>query len=327
MKKTGTSKVGLQVTTPSDHEIAMTRVFHAPRPLAFDAITKPELLKRWLLGPPGWSMIVCEFALNVGGKYRYVWRHVNGNEMGMGGVLREIVVPERIVVTEKFDQAWYPGEAIVTNVLTDHGGKTTLTLTVRYESREARDIALKSAIKDGVAASYDRLAELLKNADAKKRDLVVTRVFDAPVERVWKAWTDPELVMQWWGPNGFTSPSAKIDFREGGTSLVCMRAPKKLGGQDMYSIWSYTKIVPMQSIEFIQNLADKDGNKIDPGKLGMPPDFPQNQRNLLTFKAAGANKTEMTATQFDWTQGQMLNLAEAGWNQCLDKMAASLAKV
>jgi hypothetical protein len=85
--------------------------------------------------------------------------------------------------------------------------------------------------------------------------------------------------------------------------------------------------VPMQSFEFIQNLADKDGNKIDPVKLGMPPDFPQNQRNLVTLKAAGANKTEMTVTQFDWSQGQMLNLAEAGLNQSLDKMAASFAKI
>src|SRR5271166_2452147 len=109
----------LKVTTPSDTEIAMTRVFDAPRPLLFDALTKPELLKRWLLGPPGWSMIVCEFALNVGGKYRYVWRHVNGNEMGVGGVLHEIVVPERSVVTEKFDESWYPGEALVTNLLTE----------------------------------------------------------------------------------------------------------------------------------------------------------------------------------------------------------------
>jgi len=83
----------------------------------------------------------------------------------------------------------------------------------------------------------------------------------------------------------------------------------------------------MQSIEFIQNLADKDGNKIDPVKLGMPPDFPQNQRNLVTFKAAGANKTEMTVTQYEWTPGQMLDLAETGLNQSLDKMVASFAKV
>lgn len=160
----------------------------------------------------------------------------------------------------------------------------------------------------------------------KKIDLVVTRVFDAPVERVWKAWTDPERVMQWWGPNGFTSPSAEMDFREGGTSLVCMLAPQKLGGQDMYSTWSYRKIVPMQSIEYIHNLADRNGNKADPVKMGMPPDFPQDQRNLVTFKAAGGNRTEMTVTEYDWTPGQMMSMAETGLNQCLDKMAAMLAR-
>src|SRR5262245_61811787 len=111
------------------------------------------------------------------------------------------------------------------------------------------------------------------SAEVKQHDLVFTRRFDAPVELVWKAWTDPEAVMQWWGPTGFTSPSAIIDFREGGTSLVCMRAPKEFGGQDMYSTWAYTKIVPLERIEYIHNLADKDGNKLDPAQLGFPSDF------------------------------------------------------
>jgi uncharacterized protein YndB with AHSA1/START domain len=158
------------------------------------------------------------------------------------------------------------------------------------------------------------------------RDLVITRIFDSPVECVWKAWTEPERVMQWWGPHHFTSPRAEMDVREGGTSIVCMRAPKECGGQDMYNTWVYTKIVPMQSLEFIQNLSDKHGNKTEPVKLGMPPDFPVDQRNLVTFKAVDHNKTEMTVTEYGWTAGQMLPLAETGLNQCLDKMAASLAK-
>jgi uncharacterized protein YndB with AHSA1/START domain len=327
MKNTATSSGSLKVTTPTDREIAMTRVFDAPRHLVFEALTKPELVKQWLLGPPGCSMPVCEIDLRVGGAYRFVWRIPDGSEMGVRGVFREVVAPERFVATEKFDQAWYPGEALVTNLLVEQGGQTTLTLTVRYESREARDIALKTPMDKGVAASYDRLAELMEETGAKKLDLVITRIFDAPIERVWKAWSDPEQVMQWWGPDCFTSPIAKIDFREGGTSLVCMRAPKKLGGQDMYSTWAYRKIVPLQRIEYIHNLADKDGNKVDPVSLGMPPDFPQDQRNLVTFKAVGANKTEMTVTEYDWTAGSpMLNLAEIGLKQCLDKMAASLSK-
>ena len=150
-----------KVTTPSDLEIAMTRVFNAPRRLVFDALTKPELVKQWLLGPPGWTMPVCEIDLRVGGAFRYVWRHADGREMGMGGVFREIVPQERIVHTELFDEAWYAGEALVTNVLVERSGKTTLTLTSRFETRETRDSVLKSGMESGVAVSYDRLEQLL----------------------------------------------------------------------------------------------------------------------------------------------------------------------
>ena len=166
MTNAGTSKAVLQVTAPTDREIVMTRVFDAPRHLVFDALTKPELLRQWLLGPPGWSMPVCEIDLRVGGTYRYVWRNTDGREMGSGGVFREIVPPERLVATERFDEPWYPGEALATNVLVEQGGKTTLTLTMRYESREARDAILKTGMEKGVAASYDRLAEMLASPGA-----------------------------------------------------------------------------------------------------------------------------------------------------------------
>jgi len=162
------------------------------------------------------------------------------------------------------------------------------------------------------------------NTEPKKRDVVVTRVFDAPAEQVWKAWSDSEQVMRWWGPTGFTSPSAEMDFREGGTSLVCMRAPKEYGGQDMYNTWAYQKIVPMQRIEFIQNFADKDGNKLDPAKMGIPPGVPHEVRHMITFKALDGNRTEMTVTEYGYTSDQAHDLSKAGMEQCLDKMAESL---
>jgi len=160
----------LKLTTPADREIAMTRVFDAPRQLVFDAHTKPDLVRQWLLGPPGWSMPVCEMDVRVGGTYRWVWRHdTNGTEMGMGGVYREIVAPERLVTTERFDDAWYPGEALNTLVLIEQGGRTTLTQTMRYESRDARDAVIQSNMEKGVAASYDRLADLLASTPARGR--------------------------------------------------------------------------------------------------------------------------------------------------------------
>jgi uncharacterized protein YndB with AHSA1/START domain len=155
----------LKLTTPTAREITMTRVFDAPRRLVFDAFTKPELVRQWLLGPPGWTMPVCEIDLRVGGAYRYVWRNAKGKEMGMGGIYREVVPQERLVCTELFDEAWYPGESLVTTILTERDGRTTLTSTMLYVSQEARDGVLKSGMERGVVASYDRLETLLASVE------------------------------------------------------------------------------------------------------------------------------------------------------------------
>lgn len=151
----------LQLKSRGEREIVITREFACPRNLVFRAWTEPPLLKRWLLGPPGWQLAVCDIDLRPGGSYRFEWRHQDGMAMGMGGVYREIVAPERIVATERFDEAWYPGEAIGTIVLTEKAGRTTLTQTLLYESREARDTVLASPMEAGVAASYDRLEEVV----------------------------------------------------------------------------------------------------------------------------------------------------------------------
>lgn len=157
-----TKTEGLTVTTPSDREIRMTRVFDAPRRLVWDAHTKPELLRRWLLGPDGWSMPVCEVDLRVGGRYRWVWRRdKDGTEMASGGEFREIAVPERLVMTERFEEPWYPGEGLNTLVLTERDGKTTLTQMMSYESREIRDGVLRSGMETGVSRSYERLDAIL----------------------------------------------------------------------------------------------------------------------------------------------------------------------
>jgi uncharacterized protein YndB with AHSA1/START domain len=158
MKNTGT----LQVTTPSDREIVLTRVFDAPRHLVFEAFSKPELLKRWF-GPRGFSLTVCEVDFRVGGGFRFVLRRPDGREMGMRGVYREIVPPERSVHMESFDD--YPGESQVTAVFVEQDGKTTLTATVLYPSQEVRDIVIKSGMEHGAAETYDRLAEMLSSAE------------------------------------------------------------------------------------------------------------------------------------------------------------------
>jgi len=150
-----------KVAMLSDKEIEISRVFDAPRTLVFDAHTRPELLKRWMFGPPGWTFAVCEVDLRVGGAYRFVWRGPDGVEMGMGGIHKEIVVPEKVVNTQKFDQDWTGGEAIGTLLLSEEGGRTTLRNRVLYVSKQARDGALASGMTEGMTFTYNRLEEVL----------------------------------------------------------------------------------------------------------------------------------------------------------------------
>lgn len=161
---------------------------------------------------------------------------------------------------------------------------------------------------------------------AKTFNVIVTRTFDAPVEVVWRAWSESEQVMRWWGPTGFTSPLAKMDFRVGGRSLVCMRAPKEWGGQDMYNTWTYQKIDSLKRIEFIVNFSDKDGNKLDPAKLGLPRGIPMEVPHIITFKLIDNNKTEMTVTESGYTLEEAVAISKSGLEQCLDKMAASFRR-
>lgn len=156
--------------------------------------------------------------------------------------------------------------------------------------------------------------------------LVVTRILDAPLELVWKAWTQPEHVMRWWGPKDYTSPSCNMDVRPGGKFVFCMRAPKEQGGQDSFTAGVYQKIVPMELLEFTQFLADEAGNPIDPAQLGMPADFPREMHTVVRFKAKGA-MTEVAIRIANPPAGQMFVYALAGWHQSIDKLAESLTKI
>ena len=153
------SAATLNVTTPTERELVMTRVFNAPRHLVFDALTRPELIRRWY-GPAGWSMVVCEIDLGVDGAWRFVSRRPDGKQIGQRGVYREIVAPERLVNTESWED-WNPGELLVTTILVEHAGTTTLTMTSLFPSQEVRDMLIKSGMTSGAAETYDKLAACL----------------------------------------------------------------------------------------------------------------------------------------------------------------------
>jgi len=157
----------LDVSTPSEREVRVVRLFNAPAQRVFDAHTKPELVTKWLLGPPGWSMPVCEIDLRVGGRFRYKWRNdENGFEFSVSGVFREIVVPERIVHIEHMHgMPQVPdgpeGDVVCTSTYVERDGSTTLAMTMLFASREARDGAMKTGMTNGMSLSYDRLEAML----------------------------------------------------------------------------------------------------------------------------------------------------------------------
>lgn len=158
------------ITTPTDTEIIMTRRFDAPKRLVWDAMTKPELLKKWLFLPPGWTMAACEEDVRAGGKFRWAWNGPDGSlMMSMHGTYREVVPHERIVRTETFDTGCQPqaGEQSSTLTLTEDKGVTTLSIRVIYPSKAARDGALASGMEHGMNAGYDQLDRLLADAASK----------------------------------------------------------------------------------------------------------------------------------------------------------------
>ncbi|MBL8002194.1 MAG: SRPBCC domain-containing protein [Flavobacteriales bacterium] len=172
-----TAKPGrVKVAPKGAREIVISRLFAAPRERVFDAFSKPAMVKQWLHGPPGWTLEVCRIDLRVGGTYQYVWRNHARQEMGLSGVYTEVVRPERIVNTEVFEPAWYPGEALSTLVLTERKDGTLMTVTARYDSRRTRDAILASPMEGGLEFSYQRLDTLLATP-GKSRSKKVNGLF------------------------------------------------------------------------------------------------------------------------------------------------------
>lgn len=153
-------------------------------------------------------------------------------------------------------------------------------------------------------------------------DVVVTRLFDASPEAVWKAWTTETEVMKWWGPDGYTAPVAKMDVRVGGTSLVAMRSPE---GQEHWMTWTYTVVEPERRLEYVQNLSTPEGGPVDPTSVGMPPEFPRDVATVVTLTPKGS-QTEVTISEHTTTSPFMMEMSQRGLEQVMDKMGRTFGK-
>ncbi|HEY5944316.1 MAG TPA: SRPBCC domain-containing protein [Kofleriaceae bacterium] len=293
----------LVITLPSDREILMTREFDAPRALVWEMFTKPEHIRKWW-GCEHLDMTVCEVDLRVGGEYRYVGKTPDGNICPFKGVHHEIVYPEKIVFTEIFDVDMardHPG--LVTTTFTEHDGKTTMRVLIRYDSKETRDIVLSTGMEHGAAAGYDMVEQLLGDL----AQLTLTREFAAPRTLVWQAWTEPKQFAKWFGPQGFTIPRIELDVRTGGAIRCDMRAPD---GTTFTNLGNFTEVV-------------------EPERLGCTLRYEQNgdvvfeNLNLVTF-AEQPGKTVLTLSvrviRANADAPQYLRGMREGWIQTLDKL-------
>jgi uncharacterized protein YndB with AHSA1/START domain len=213
---------------PLERELTLTRVFDAPRELVFQAWTDPAHLKQWW-GPHGFTTPACEVDLRVGGAWKIVMRFPDGsNEHTMQAVYREILPPERLAFTsvalDKDGNRLLEGLTTVT--FADLGGKTKLTLHTRMVGLVSYAPRMLEGMEAGWSQSLERLAEKLATpATTSDREIVATRVFDAPRELVFQMWTDPEHISHWWGPRGFTTTTQEMDARPGGVWRHVMHGP------------------------------------------------------------------------------------------------------
>jgi uncharacterized protein YndB with AHSA1/START domain len=163
---------------------------------------------------------------------------------------------------------------------------------------------------------------MTKNTSDQTERMVVSRVFDAPRELVWKAWTDPKYVMQWWGPKGFTSPVCKIDFRVGGKFLCCMRTPD---GQDFWNGGEYHEIVLHEKIVYSMYFSDSEGNEVEPAQYGIEHEAIDGARDVVTFEDLGNGRTKLTLIGNETMESAKESGQVEGWKEILDKVAAVVA--
>src|SRR5579871_3024258 len=252
-----TAKINSPAST-ADREILVTRVFDAPRERVFEAWTDPKHVAQWW-GPRGFTTTIHEMDVRPGGVWRLVMRGPDGVDYNNRIVFIEVVKPERLIYKHEPEEGSEPVSFQVTVDFAKAGDKTRLTMQMLFPSAKAREFVIeKYKALDGVNQTLGRLAEHLPQMTADTKDpgapdLVITRVFDAPRELVFKAWTEHERLKRWWGPKNFTNPVCEVDSRPGGAMRIDMRAPD---GRVYPMTGRYEEIVEPERIVFTSGALD-----------------------------------------------------------------------
>ena len=316
---------------PGTQEVIVTRTINAPRGIVFKTVTDPLLIPHWW-GPRRFTTAVHKMTVMPGGTWRYVQTDKEGKEYAFHGVYHDVEIPERLVYTSEFEGL--PGHVtLYTDKFTELDGKTIITSTTIFQSVKDRDQMLQWGMEEGTTEMTNRLNELLAKDDiqerrevaitqneVKKEYITITRVFNAPRERVWERWTDPGLYMCWCAPKDFTAAYAKFDLRPGGKYLSCMRGPD---GKEYWSTGTYKEIIEPNRFVCTDSFADEHGNVVPASYYGMSSDMPMEMEVEVTLEDIGG-KTRMTLEHRGLPNGEIIEQTKEGWNQSFDKLAECL---
>jgi uncharacterized protein YndB with AHSA1/START domain len=288
--------------------IVVTRVFDAPRTLVFDAWTDSKHIARWY-GPRGFSITTHSMDMRPGGVWLFDMHGPDGVDYPNKITFLEIVKPERLVYDHHDKGA--PGYFQTTVTFAEEGDKTRLTMRMLFQSKAERETVVKkyNAI-EGANQTLDRLSEQLE----KMQELITTRVFDAPRDVVFQAWTDPERLKRWWGPKGFTNPVCEVDVRPGGTIRIHMRAPD---GTVYPMTGVFREIVDPERLVFTSSALDGNGE----------PLF--EVLNTVTFAEEGGQTRltlHVTVSKVKAAAAQHLAGMEQGWSMTLDRLAQEVER-
>jgi len=295
-------------TTAADRELTLTRIIDAPRELVFRMWTDPAHLAKWW-GPQGFTNPVCEIDARPGGALRIVMRAPDGTDYPMAGVFREIVAPERLVYTycalDRDGNVLLDGVTVVS--FAEQGGKTKLTV----QTHAVAVVPVAFRYLEGMQAGWEQTLDGLEQyaQDTAARELIVTRVFDAPREVVFAAWTDPTQAARWWGPQGFTTISCEMDVRPGGAYRACMRSPE---GTRHCRRGVYSEVVRPERLVFSFAWEDADGN-------------PGHEMVVTVTFVDVAGRTRLTLHQAGFETVAARDDHRRGWSSSLGRFAEYLA--
>jgi len=296
-----------------DRELVASRVIDAPKELVFKMWTDPAHVGKWW-GPRGFTTTTHSIDIRPGGTWKFVMHGPDGRDYDNEIRYVDIQAPDLII----YDHV--PAHHRSTITFEEEGNATRVTVHMLFETPELRkEVIEKHGAEVGLKQHLEALAdEVLKEQSPW---LVITRVFDAPRELVWKMWTEPEHVAKWWGPHGYSTPFAEMDVRVGGKALFNMK-PDEGSGFDHWFGGVYEIVEPPERFVLRQYFCDEKGNRIDPAGIGFPPEFPKEMLMKVIFTDLGA-QTKMTLEQ-TMPKRLLEDSAYIGWNQSFEKLDAAL---